>query len=459
MENFNTFGLSELDQIMPRLYVRWLLCIPISEGSPSKAEIVDILQSGFSEALREMPLLQGVISPKDSDPSRLEVHIPNSIPNFEMRIQNHDADHDGTFPTYEGLKQAEFPASSLPDKMLTPPEVEPRPVFDILATFIRGGLLLCIKCHHAVVDGGGLGLVVKFLAQKCYSHSIQEPLESISPPSFDRSLLPRAKPSATNIENGFRIADLNLATQAPTKEYAPMISHTFKFCPESLQRLKKLCTTEMGTVSTQDALTSLLYASVSHARGRRLTEASTETTTIPSVMGIAVNGRSRLSSQTMSYAGNVTLYATFSCPIVLPVEKIEHYDDVGRLSHHLNFPSIAAKSRRAVTAVDQDSITSVISAAASLEDVSRLQPWFADFFQGTDFFITSGADFPVFEQEWWVGGKVDALRIPFKGHWDGSCAVLATKDRSKGLDIMLGLREDDMVIVRELLFAFGAKLA
>ncbi|PVH71987.1 hypothetical protein DL98DRAFT_520715 [Cadophora sp. DSE1049] len=460
MEDFTRFQLSELDQIMPRLYVRWLLCIPVSQTSPSKMATVKILESGIKDTLASLPVLQGIIVSKSSNPSRLEVQVPKERPVFDLRVQHHDGDHDDTLPTYESLKEAEFPASSLPDKILTPLEITPLPVLDIMATFIRGGLLLCIKCHHVVIDGGGMGLVIKFLAQNCFANSGQENLQPIIAPSMDRSILPQGKRSDLIIENGFHVVHHNGTAQKPTKDYVPMTSHTFKFKAEALQRLKLLCSTELGFISTQDALTALLYGSVSYARGRRFTETSTKAATLPSVMGIAVDGRGRLNPPAVNYAGNVTMYATYSSPILLPVENIPSHSckDLESLSQRLNLPSLAFQSRTAITAVTQDYIESVISAAESLEDVSRLQPSFADFFQGTDFFITSGADFPVFEQDWWSGGKVDALRIPFKGNWDGSCVVLATQDRSKGLDIMLGLREDDMAVVRDILLAFEARI-
>ncbi|KAH7389002.1 hypothetical protein BKA64DRAFT_679560 [Cadophora sp. MPI-SDFR-AT-0126] len=456
--DFSIFELSELDQLMPRLYVRWLLCIPVSQKSPSKKAIVEFLENGIKDALASLPVLQGVIVSKSSNSSRVEVHVPKERPVFELRVQYHDGDHDDTFPTYESLKAAQFPASSLPDKILTPLEINPLPVLDIMATFIRGGLLLCIKCHHAVVDGGGMGLVVKFLARNCFASSEQENLQPIIAPSMERSILPQGKRSDSIIDNGFHVLQHNGSDQKPTKDFAPTTSHTFKFKPEALQILKLLCTTEAGFISTQDALTALLYGSVSYARGCRFTKTSTKATALPSVMGIAVDGRGRLKPPAMNYAGNVTMYATYSCPILLPVEDIPSHSfrDPKFLSQCLNLPSLALQNRTALTAVTPEYIESVISAAESLEDVSRLQPSFADFFQGTDFFITSGADFPVFEQEWWSGGKVDGLRIPFKGNWDGSCAVLATQDKSKGLDVMLGLREDDMAVVREILLVFGA---
>ncbi|KAL5315946.1 hypothetical protein ACEPPN_016820 [Leptodophora sp. 'Broadleaf-Isolate-01'] len=460
MEDFHTFELSELDQIMPRLYIRWLLCIPFSQASPSKAAIINSLQGGIKTTVEKLPFLLGVVVSKSSDPSRLEIHLPRERHNFELRVQNHDSDHDETLPTYESLEKAEFPASSLPDNMLTPPDIDPRPAFDMMATFIRGGLLLCIKCHHAAADGGGLGLIVKFLAQNCYAHPAQTTLGPTSLPSIDRSNLPRERDLWVLADTGFNFVNPVDATQKPTKDYASMTSHTFKFGPESLRMLKSLCITGSERISTQDALTALLYGSVSHARGLRNTKTSTTTTALPSVMGIAVNGRGRLNPPVANYAGNCTLYATFSNPIVLPVEKItDHsFEHLNLLSQHLNLPSLASKTRASINAVTHDSIVSTISAAASLEEVSRFQPSFADFLQGADFFITSGADFPVFEQEWWAGGMVDALRIPFKGNWDGSCAVLATKDRSKGLDIMLGLRDDDMALVKEILLAFGAHI-
>ncbi|CZT50811.1 uncharacterized protein RSE6_11867 [Rhynchosporium secalis] len=458
MENFSVFELSELDQIMPRLYMRWLLCFPITEASPSKAAIVDLLENGVKAAVEKLPILQGIVVPKPLDSSRLEVHIPKDSHVYELRIQHHDCDNDNTFPTYDSLREADFAPSSLPDRLLTPPDIDPNPVFDMMATFIRGGLLLCIKFHHAVVDGVGLALVIKYLAQNCYKLSVRDSSTPIIPPSIDRAILPPRRTPCTRKTTGFNVVDLDEAGCKSAKEYGAMTSHTFRFSSESLRILKGICQNPVSMISTQDALTALLYGSVSHARGLRFTMESDEVTTIPSIMGIAVNGRGRLEPPAVDYTGNFTMYAAFACPISLPTENItrQSFKDLDKLSKHLNLPALASQSRAAITAVTHDSIVSVISTAASLQDISRLQPAFSNYFQGTDFFITCATDFPVFEQDWWTGGRVETWRVPFKKEWDGTCAVLPTKDRSKGLDILLGLREDDMAIVKELLISFGA---
>lgn len=457
-------GLSELDQIMPRLYLRWLLCFSLSESSTSKQAIIENLQNGVLETQKQLPLLKGHLVPKAFDPSRLEVHMLHTGKggvDFKLKANHLDGVGDETIPTYEALKGANFPVSELPDKVLTPPDEPSIPVFDILATFIRGGVLLCIKCHHAVVDGGGLGLVVRLLAQNCdsASHSLPKPSLS-SVPSLDRTLLsaPIKNQDMISSNLGFTVLEAGEKPAVPAREYAPMTSHIFKFPNQALQQLKELCPSGSIIISNHDALTALLYGAVSYARSLRFTGSSEEERTLPSTMGIAVDGRRRLKTPILKYAGNVTMYATFSNPLQLPYSEIPPDDmkDTNLLATSLNLPTLAEKTHSAVTAVTHDYITDTISLAASLEDVSRMQPSFSDFYQGTDFFITSGASFPIFDYEWWPGGVVDALRIPLKAQWDGSCAVLATKDRSRGLDVLLGLREDDMNVVKGILFAFGA---
>ncbi|EKD14745.1 uncharacterized protein L3040_002829 [Drepanopeziza brunnea f. sp. 'multigermtubi'] len=458
MDERTIIELSELDQIMPRLYIRWLLCFRLSQASPSKDTIIETLQTGIESTLEALPILRGAVVPKPSDPSRLEVHVPRKTSKFGPRVQHREE----FFPTYDILERAEFPVSLLPDEILTPPDIDSKPVFEMMATFIRGGLLLCIKCHHAVTDGAGLGLIVKLLARNCLESSspIASP-ELNRAPSTDRSLLPQATDEfddATNI--GFEVVDPTPKPDAtPTREYASMIHHTFKFSPDALKTLKGLCTIDSRVISTQDALTSLLYGAVSYARAARFTRESTDHRTLPSVLGIAVNARGRI-PDAPAYAGNATLYAAFSHPMRLPVGEIpsDSLQDTTLLAERLGLPSLASQSRAAITAVTHGSLVATIAAAAAQRDASRLQPAFSDFYQGTDFFITSGADFPVFEQEWWTGGIVDALRIPLKGQWDGSSAVLATKDRDAGLDVLLGMREDDMALVKGLLFAFGARV-
>lgn len=451
--------LSALDQIMPRLYLRWLLCFPLSKTAPAPESIVNAFQSGINSTLIQMPILSGHLVPESSDPSRLEVHIPAIRQEFRLKVKRLDVENGELMPPYESLKEINFPVSKLPDKLFTPPDEPTMPVFDTMASFIQGGLLLCIKCHHAVVDGGGLGLVVKLLAQHCHAQFIVSPFPPMSQvPSVDRRELPANVKERLVKDVGFSVAENSRKTTTAAKEYESMTSHIYKFSSRALQELKRLCSHGSVTTSSHDALTALLYGAVSYARALRLTSTSPGKANLASTMGIAVNGRNRLNHSVSGYAGNVTLYATFSTFLQLPCAPIleNAMTDLTNLSKRLGLPYLAAQTHTAVAAVNHDYITSTISLAESLDDISGMKPLFSDFYQGKDFFITSGAEFPVFDQEWWPGGTVDALRIPLKAQWDGSCAVLATRDRSEGLDILLGLREDDMSVVKDILFAFGA---
>lgn len=166
----------------------------------------------------------------------------------------------------------------------------------------------------------------------------------------------------------------------------------------------------------------------------------------------------------LDYAGNLTVYATFSNPLSLPVFEIPSslMSDTQQLAISLNLAKLASQTRGAITTVTSDPetfINSTIHLSSTAPNVSLVQPTFVNLFQGTDFFISSWAGFPVFDDEWWPGGFAEALRIPLKMQWDGTCGVLATKDRTAGLDILLGMREDDMKVVEEILFAFGAHVA
>ncbi|KFZ14866.1 hypothetical protein V501_03023 [Pseudogymnoascus sp. VKM F-4519 (FW-2642)] len=462
MEYFKHIELSELDQIMPRLYVRWLLCFPTLKDSPSKERIIDIIKSGVRTTLEALPILTGNVVPKSSDPSRVEVRVPTSEikRDFKLQVKSYDEVEDPTMPTYERLKKGNFPVSELPDKLLAPANTPSTPVFDLQATFIRGGLLLCIKCHHAVIDGAGLGLVIKLLAQNCYLHANPHiPREAPSLPSMERSVLPHGLKDPRLNELGFNILVGSKGTEtAAIKEYEPMTSHIFKFSANSLRQLKAACITSSVNFTSHDVLTALLYSAVSYARSLRLSKICDQRSSVPSTMGIAVNGRRRLKPPMAGYAGNLTLYAAFSSPLSLPCDPIpsEKSTDITYLSTRLNLPYLASQTHATVASVTEPYILSTMELASSLSDVSKLVPSFSDFYQGTDFFITSGADLPVFDHEWWPGGFVEEMRIPLKAQWDGSCAVLATKDKSTGLDVLLGLREDDMLVAKRILFAFGA---
>jgi len=90
MERSTIVELSELDQIMPRLYVRWLLCFPLSRNSPPKDELVKRLEDGVRSTLDALPILAGFIVAKPLDPSRVQVQIPEERVEFKLKVQHHD---------------------------------------------------------------------------------------------------------------------------------------------------------------------------------------------------------------------------------------------------------------------------------------------------------------------------------------------------------------------------------
>lgn len=306
-----------------------------------------------------------------------------------------------------------------------------------------------------------MGLLIKFLAQHCNAASNSSVAPgSIAKPSISRSILPQAgQYTGTNV--GFKAAEASEPSKEPAKVLAPMTCQTFKFPAEAIQKLKTICTVGPGFITAHDALTAILYGAVSYARALRFTKEMPGTSTLPSTMGIAVNGRRRMQPPLPAdYSGNVSLYATYSVPISLPVEAISDIpsQQIDVLAQKLKLAQLATLTHEAIAKINQDFATSTIAFAASLPDVTKIVPMFSNTYQGTDFFITSAADFPVFDQEWWPGGFTDAVRIPLKAMWDGTSAVVATKDRSKGLDILLGLREDDMEVVKGIMKAFGAQV-
>lgn len=464
METGDFVVLSDLDQLMPRLYVRWLLCFPFQSDSPSKERLIDTLHSGVTATFQDLPILRDSLVPEPQDKSKLKVLRSEEPRIFQIHAIHHDGAEDSTFPTYAHLREANFPVSELPDSTLNPQQLPNLPVFDIMPTFIRGGLLLCIKCHHSVVDGAGLGLIMQTLARNCYAAAClkQTAHDTVPIPSTDRSQLPRAQVRAS-IDVGFRLQDEYERLSYENRQYAPMTSHIFRFHAAALKKLKLLCTTGTELLTTHDCLTALLYASISYARSLRLSFGSQTQSTVPSILGIAVDGRSRVEPPMHNYCGNLTVYASFSSPIYLPVMEIplSMFEDTERLAAKLKLAQLSSQTRQAIARVASPQntyIASTIGLAQSVKDVSLLKPSFSNFFQGTDFFISSLAGVPVFKDEWWPGGFVEELRIPLKAHWDGSCVVLPAKDRSARLDILMGSRKDDMEVVKRILFAFGASI-
>lgn len=441
--------LSPLDQIMPRVYVRLILCLP-SPGSSEEDHgiIFSALEKGLQNTLAEIPYLGGVVV-EGKDKSG-KVHIAPG-PGVMLRLKTFGDDAN---MSYQKWKDSHFPLSCL-DGLKAPVDLIPlesnSPVMAAQVNILQDGVLLAIGIHHSAMDAAGYATVLKTWASNTKSNfpsdgtSGDEAAKPTSLPklasnSLDRNPLMKASTAAdvdrqADIKNypQYKLEptpppakDTEDAPIAPTFTLPPMARTLFYFAAPKLAALKFSASPSSSFVSTNDALCALLWSSI--ARARTWPDNATEGQEPPSsLLGFAVDGRRRLSPPLPpTYLGNVNIYASARLP-------------VSTLSKTTELNSIAPAIRAANAELDNDRIQDVIALVNSLANVTDLKPGFNSFL-GPDLAITSWRDMGLIGLDWGAGiGKIEAVRFPETG-FDGLCIILPAL-ADGGLEVVVGLEE------------------
>ncbi|MCJ1280013.1 hypothetical protein MMC21_007838 [Puttea exsequens] len=492
-----TLKLSEFDQLAARVYVRWLLCFPTdTQPYPSKSNIVQSIESGITSTITTLPFLRGNIIPRANDSSRVDVLI-QSLNTINLVVRHFDGLTDETIIPYAELRQREFPTSALPGDVLSPfgfapPAGAPAPVFAVQATFIRGGLILCVCLHHSTVDGIGMGAVISLLARNCPQSTSAYTALDPQPPSarestatgdpliVDRSILD-PPPDTQKLQHDEYVVTPPLDSQAPRLLPPPVTAtclRIFAFPPSSLRTLKTLCNTpspspssakpapifHLPPITAHSALTALIYATVSTARSLRLRRTSPQLapSSQSSRISIAVNGRTRLSPTLApnSFLGNLVVGATFTTPFPLPIAAAAAANDDDSntaLPPPSTIVHLAHRIHACIARIDARHVFSTLALAASLDDISRLQTAAGQAGPGRDLVVTSWAELGMYGDTWWEGGRVEAVRVP-GAEVDGLCVVLPRRGREEGLEVMLGLGVEDMRGVEVMLRGWGVRV-
>ncbi|TFK75413.1 trichothecene 3-O-acetyltransferase [Pluteus cervinus] len=260
------------------LYTQITFCFSVSNASSHPA-IIKTLTGGLERLSASFPWVAGQVVNGVSGDGNGDVFKIISSERMPRLIVK-DLRDDPLVPSMEALKQANFPMSSLDESVVAPRKTlpgnpdeyasEPTPVFLLQANFIAGGLLLTFVALHSK----------RLLSKACRNEPFTSDEVSVGN-------LPRR-----NIIPLLDDSDSGLAHQVvrPTVSNNPIQVGAppprcrwayFTFPSTSLAILKSLATETMtlssGYVSTDDALSALIWQSVSRARLPRLTSATKAT--------------------------------------------------------------------------------------------------------------------------------------------------------------------------------------
>ncbi|KAI1460352.1 transferase family-domain-containing protein [Annulohypoxylon moriforme] len=287
-------ALSPLDKLMPRGYVRQMLCFPSTH-----TEIAHTLKAGLAGVVADIPyLLAGIITSED----RKHVSLGESYQSLEDLYS--EEDFSDTID-YAAIKHQHFPPSAFTIPGIIPPDTQPpfpnpAPVFRARLSLVKGGFILCIAVHHCTTDITGFGALLKVWASHCRVGT--STAAGFNPTWLDRSSLlersnashrpvPPSVPRLLHVKGPDELARLASSVSPPSD----LTTGIFFFPQKVLRALKHAVNNYMisrdaeGWVSSGDILTALLWSAIVAAESN-----STNNHKDSNTIGFPVNFHSQL---------------------------------------------------------------------------------------------------------------------------------------------------------------------
>ncbi|KIL89227.1 hypothetical protein FAVG1_07621 [Fusarium avenaceum] len=447
--------LSDLDHLMPKLYVHMIEIFELPENS-AKDSIVQNLTSGLERALADYPILTGtlhfdnetgrIVVKKQAD-SSLALHIKEAIPEDIASFAFLDK-HD--FPVHLLDSQKVLPASFVGAQFPVPASdissVGPA-VGGAQVTFIEGGVILGLAITHQVCDGPGFEIFLSAWARYSFNAakgaSMNGLAESISaiPPRSILSLQNKPKLSSEEMQKlGDKFPTMKLRDGPPAPPPAGFKMPTVKtriwhFPKSKLQLLKSQCSAGLETgswISTYDALLSIMWRATVRAKSSLLNPDPNA----PSKAVHAVNGRGRTSEPISErYIGTA---------ITIPQSKTLTVTEVlGDLETTL--PILARAVRESINSVDQEYLSDLVEFAAASPNLqwSELD---MQWVLGLDCMAFDWHTMKSYHNHDFGFGKPAALRWP-NPSFEGFFFVLPTRagvrknSEDEGIEVCFGLEE------------------
>jgi hypothetical protein len=404
-----------------KIYTQICLCFPVADASSHPA-IINTLTKGLERLSASFPWVAGQVVNEGAGEGNTGIF---KIKPFEKipRLVVKDLRHDPSMPTMDALRRANFPMSMLDESIIAPRKTLPgggssdesaadssEPVFLLQASFITGGLLLTFVGQHNTMDMTGQGQIIHLFSKACRNEPFtSEELSSGNLarrnliPFLDDSYQPGSelarqmvKPAAPShpISNGTN--DHPAPPPAPPKSTWAY----FTFPPTSLTALKSLATKTMtlpasGYISTDDALSALIWQSVIRARLPRLNP------TAQSTFARAVDVRRYLSiPPTYPGLAQDMTYHTYTLQKLVESEPLGGVASQLRSAVDPKTSNLGYHARALATLLDRSPDKSVASVTATL-DLS------------VDLMLSSWAKLDCYDLDFGLGlGKPEAVRRP-----------------------------------------------
>jgi hypothetical protein len=445
--------LSPLDQFMPVTYTRLFLVFK----SSNQDEAIKSLQEGLEKTCYQIPYIKGTISRQPFNRNVLAISwsVDDPVPQLE-RISIE-------LPSLNILTSEDAPLSYFTNH-LSPLGVRPPsspeaavPAFGASCSTIDGGLILCICVHHNLMDGTGVGELIRVWAANMKSSFPAKEMGLDNAEPMHRLYLLTGKKSPNEITSEltmdkllrkhpeFSLLSSKIVTEMVTAPQAPSMSKIFRFSVSKISTAKTILAQKhaITDVASYHIISAVVWSSICRIRHTRLGDKAPEF----SKLGFAINGRKHLSKEVSEkvYTGNVNLFGM----AMISTEKLDaavnasfsQHSEPSNADLESLLPIIKAKIS-AISRVTASHISEVISLIQQSPNVADVIPgWNA--LTGLDLTMTSWASLPVYDCDFGPHlGKPEFVRPPY-AQWDGLVIVLPRRRQNTSTTTHLEGEQDD----------------
>jgi trichothecene 3-O-acetyltransferase len=441
---------------MPLTYTRLFLVFKAEDV----LDAVQALQGGLEKTCYQVPYLKGTISRQSSNRNALAISWGVNSPLPELKhIKTSD------FPSLGRLKAEEAPLEYFGDKLApvrARPDSNKAQAFATSYTEIDGGLLLCICVHHNLMDGTGVGELIRVWAENTKSSfpSKEKGLDNAEPlhrlytltgkhsPEETKGDIPRDQLLKKHPE--FTLASLGKGNKLAGRPSGPCTSRIFQLSVSKMHAAKEALRLQhsLSEVTTYHIISALAWSSICRVRSSRLGENAPAF----SKLGFAVNGRRHLGKDVTEkmYLGNVNLFGLAMLTKAKLCAAVNAHFKHESLEVESLLPILRAKSA-AIARINAAYITEVIALIQQSPDVTDIMPGWNGV-EGLDLTMTSWANLPIYELDFGEClGKPLFVRPPY-AEWDGLVIVLPRRRRETAgdeaseevVEVVVMARKDDM---------------
>ena len=432
MEQFGPFDQTEF----LKTYTIMMISFPLEENV-DRSKVVSTLEAACKSLARSIPFLAGQVK---FDPDEPGEHFKSGLfrivtyghPNGSLLRIKYLSDD---FPSYHEISDAKAPSAMLDGSILStekglpdrPADSDTCPVLVIQANFIHGGLLLCFSGMHSVMDGNGLGQIIRMLATACKGESIAE--ADVQAAYLDRrTYIPPLKPDETPLEHLDLRIDPNESKPEQPSDTSSRLWTYFRFSAPKLAKLKVEASKECpphSWITTNDAVTAILWKAITKARSQNLNVSDNTT------LFRAVNGRRLLRPPVPdAFLGN-----TVQCASI--------HLSIKDLTDNMSTSAITLLIRESTQQVDDFFIRSLATLLRNEPDKRTVA--YGMKHPDREFVVSSWAGLPTYPEGGFGSllGMPEFVRRPKLTPFEG-LAYLMPKDLKGNIDLAIGLKESDL---------------